>query len=57
LTVDAVGRVESEENGAWGTFLVRKTFGNDEEIQIPEPSTLAMFALGFIGLTLRTKRA
>lgn len=57
LAVDAVGRVESEANGAWGTFLVRKTTGEDEATKIPEPTTLAMFALGFFGLALRKKRA
>lgn len=57
LAVDYVGRSEGESNGAWGTFLVRKTTGEDEATKVPEPTTLAMFSLGFLGLTLRKKRA
>lgn len=50
LTVDGVGRLESERNGAWGTFLVRKT------TDVPEPATVAIFALGLMGLALRKKK-
>lgn len=40
------GHEEWWANGAFNTFNVR-------QIDVPEPSTLAIFALGFIGLTLR----
>ena len=48
IVTEGVSWVASDE-----TFLTKSTFGGQKPIGVPEPSTLAIFALGMIGLASR----